>query len=80
MKINYLVKILAKIKLNVNILNKFLMSVSDMKKDVIKKRELVKPVSVSMTESEKAKIKKAADKEGVSFSDFVRQSALHLAS
>lgn len=51
-----------------------------MKKDIIvKKKQVVKPVSIALTEDEKNIIKEAAKKHGTSFSDFVRQSALHVA-
>ena len=50
------------------------------KANPIKKKELIKPVSVGMTDPEKDVIIDAAKKAGVSFSDFVRQSALRIAA
>ena len=46
---------------------------------LIKPKELVKPVGVGMTDPEKEEVTRAAKKAKTNFSDFVRQSALHIA-
>jgi len=52
-----------------------------MKKDkIIKPKQIVKPVSVGMTDEEKQLVKAAAKQSDVSFSEFVRQSAVYMAN
>lgn len=46
---------------------------------IIKVKELIKPVSIGMNKTDKEVIENAATKVGVSFSDFMRQAALHAA-
>lgn len=46
----------------------------------IKRRETVHPTAFTVTATEKQLIKDAAKKRGVSFSDFVRQAAVIMAS
>ena len=50
------------------------------KESVIKKKQVVKPVCVCMTDDDKKLVQSAAKESGVSFSQFVAQSAVYLAA